>query len=297
MIQEYEAARTGYTEIRFALRSEPGIYVPGHLLLPRRASGKLPLMICLQGHTSGMHISLGRRRFRGDGRWLGKGDRDFALQAVRKGYAALVIEQRCFGERAAVRPVSVVKFSHPCRHAAMVSLLMGRTMIGERIHDIRRAIDHLVEFPQVDRRHIAIMGHSGGGMSAYFAACLDKRIQAVMVSGYICEFAESIAMIDHCEDNYLPGFLEHFELSDLAGLIAPRPFLIVAGRKDKIFPLAGVKKTFERMKRIYDAYGAGERLGLVVGAGGHRFYAREAWPRFIELAEWPLSTSNRGKAE
>ncbi|MBO4299849.1 MAG: hypothetical protein J5998_13750, partial [Clostridia bacterium] len=48
-------------ETRFLFESEPEVTVIGHLLLPKNApQGKLPLVICLQGHSNGVHISLGR---------------------------------------------------------------------------------------------------------------------------------------------------------------------------------------------------------------------------------------------
>ncbi|MCR5263635.1 MAG: hypothetical protein K6D94_07160, partial [Clostridiales bacterium] len=51
-----------FTETRFRFESEPGFFVPAHMLAPKAPSrlskgGKLPVMICLQGHSTGMHIS------------------------------------------------------------------------------------------------------------------------------------------------------------------------------------------------------------------------------------------------
>ena len=42
----------------------------------------------------------------------------------------------------------------------------------------------------------------------------------------------------------------YFEMSDLAGLIAPRKLIIAAGREDAIFPEEGTKKTL----RLYKSY-------------------------------------------
>jgi hypothetical protein len=168
----------------------------------------------------------------------------------------------------------------------MVALLLGRTMIGERVWDVSRAIDVLGEFPEIDVGRTACMGNSGGGTITYFAACLDERISVAMPSCYVCTFRDSIGMIDHCEDNYLPGILQFFEMGDLACLIAPRPLVVVAGRKDLIFPIDGVEETFDTIQRIYAAASAPDRCKLVVGPEGHRFYADLAWPSFRELAGW-----------
>jgi dienelactone hydrolase len=283
--QEYERENDLFRETRFVFSAEAYADVPCHLLVPQAGDAPFPVVVCLQGHSPGMHISLGRPRYEGDEESIA-GDRDFALQAVRQGYAALVIEQRCFGEREQDRPPHVVHVDSRCHHAAMTALLLGRTMIGERVWDVSRAIDVLGEFPEIDAGRVGCMGNSGGGTITYFATCLDERIGIAMPSCYVCTFRDSIGTIDHCEDNYIPGILQYFEMGDLAGLIAPRPLVVVAGRDDDIFPIQAVQETFETIRRIYRAAGAPDRCRLVIGEGGHRFYADLAWPVFRELSGW-----------
>ena len=70
---EYKKKIEGATEIRFTYQSELGYRVPCHLLLPDGVK-KPPLMICLQGHSKGMHISLGRPKFEGDEQSISQGD-------------------------------------------------------------------------------------------------------------------------------------------------------------------------------------------------------------------------------
>lgn len=274
-----------FIERRFVFTSEANADVPCHLILPKTGAGPFPAVICLQGHTTGMHRSLGRSKYESDQSAPG-GDRDFALQVVRQGYAALVMEQRCFGERSDQRPKELRGVGHTCHHASMAALLLGRTMIGERCWDVSRAIDALGEFSEIDTSRIGCMGNSGGGTITYFAACLDSRISIAMPSCYVCTFKDSIGSIDHCTDNYIPGVLKYFEMGDLAGLIAPRPLVVVAGRQDNIFPIAAVEETFATIQRIYAAAGAPENCRLVIGEEGHRFYAAQAWPVFCELSGW-----------
>lgn len=282
---EEESDRDGFVERRFVFTAEPGADVPCHLLLPLDRSAPHPVVICLQGHTSGMHLSLGRARTEADESMLA-GGRDFGLQAVREGYGALVLEQRCFGERADARPPVRHWMTDGCHHASLTALLLGRTMMGERCLDVSRAIDALATFDDVDHARIACMGNSGGGATTVFAACLDGRIAVAMPSCYVCSFRQSIASVDHCADNYVPGLLRYVEMGDLAGLLAPRPLVVVAGREDHLFPLAGVADAYARIERIYDRSGAGDRCRLVIGEGGHRFYPDEAWPVFGELSGW-----------
>jgi cephalosporin-C deacetylase-like acetyl esterase len=207
----FSEERETFTEHRFLFAAEENADVPAHLLIPHHAPRPVPVVICLQGHSTGMHISLGRPRFPGDEESIA-GDRDFALQAVERGYAALTIEQRCFGERHHRRPDALTSFDHTCRHDAMVALLLGRTLIGERVWDLSRAIDALAHFPAVDGSRVGCMGNSGGGTITFFAACMEERIAIAMPSCYVCTFRHGIGRIDHCEDNYLPGALQYFEL-------------------------------------------------------------------------------------
>jgi hypothetical protein len=82
----------------------------------------------------------------------------------------------------------------------------------------------------------------------------------------------------HCCCNYVPNIRKYFDMGDLACLIAPRPLVIVCGERDKIFPVDGVKKTFEIAKKAYKKAGKEELCQLVIGDGGHQFYPDDAWP-------------------
>jgi cephalosporin-C deacetylase-like acetyl esterase len=281
---EYEREHETFIERRFTFVSEPGAMVPCHLLLPKNVKGPFPAMICLQGHSTGMHISLGRAKYDGDEASIA-GGRDFALQAVAQGFAALTLEQRCFGERGDSRPKERRFHASGCAHATHVALLLGRTMIGERVWDISRAIDVLLTFSEVDPSRIACMGNSGGGTATYYAACMDERIAMAMPSCAVCTYAASIGSIDHCVDNYIPGALKYFDMQDLAGLIAPRPLIVVAGRQDNIFPLNGVEEAFTTIQQIYAAAGMPENCRLVLGEQGHQFYPEEAWPVFRDMMQ------------
>ena len=57
---ETQEKENGVSAYRFVFSSEPDVEVNCQLLLPERAKReKVPLVICLQGHSKGMHISLG----------------------------------------------------------------------------------------------------------------------------------------------------------------------------------------------------------------------------------------------
>ena len=92
--------------------------------------------------------------------------------------------------------------------------------------------------------------------------------------------------IFHCTCNFIPGIMKYFDMGDLACLVSPRPLIVVAGRKDDIFPIDGVTKAFNTIEQIYKAAGAADNCRLIIGEEGHQFYARQGWPAFGELSGW-----------
>lgn len=62
---EYETKGEQSTEIRFTFKTEEGYRAPAHLFIPDGIKNP-PVMICLQGHTTGMHISFARPKHKGD---------------------------------------------------------------------------------------------------------------------------------------------------------------------------------------------------------------------------------------
>ena len=281
IVEFIDKSNPEYDEIRFKFETEPKFFVPAHLLLPKGVLGsgkKLKTVICLQGHSTGMHISLARPKFEGDEKTIA-GDRDFAVQAVREGYAAIAMEQRCFGELEG----SVKTDAGRCHHPSMQALLLGRTTIGERAFDIGQLITACKDFPELDLDKIALMGNSGGGTATYYTSCVEPRITAAMPSCAFCTVKDSIFAMHHCQCNYIPGYLKYFEMQDLALLIAPRPLIVVCGREDMIFPLGGVKQEFATVEKIYSALGVADRCALIVGDEGHRFYAAQSWPVYAEM--------------
>ena len=276
--EEYREEYPDFTEIRFSFQSEEGYFLPCILAVPKKSDygDRPPLMICLQGHGTGMHISMGRPKFEPDEMKIKNGDRAFALGCLKRGFCALVIEQRNFGEKGGnPRPT--------CHASSLVALLTGRTIIGARVWDIMRAIDtareNLSDF--FDAERIYSMGNSGGGTATLYAFALEERIKGAISSCAFCDFVSSIGEQNHCECNYIPNIRNYFDMAEIAGIGAPKPLVIVSGMTDGIFPIEGAKAEFERLKKIYYA-NSGECVH-VIGSEGHRFYEEQAWSEFIKI--------------
>jgi len=260
--------------------SEVGADVVAYVCLPKDIKPPYTFFICLQGHATGMHVSIaGEMKNEGTPIKV-EGDRDFALECMRRGIAALCIEQRGFGERRDNEKVPT-----DCQDAAMRALMLGRTLLAERVYDVDRGIDYLLSRGDADPKRIGVMGNSGGGTTSMFAGALLPRITHVMPSCSFSSFKASVMSMTHCTCNYVPGLLNYGESADVLGLIAPRPLVIVNGQMDEIFPIAAANSEFKRLQQIYADAGAPANCQHVIGDGGHRFYAADAWPVMLKFLQ------------
>lgn len=263
---------------KIAFTSEPRCDVPAYVCLPDSARPPYRFLICLQGHSSGMHNSIRVDKNEKEP-FKVNGDRDFAIACMQNGFGALCIEQRAFGERKDDSTVA----PHDCHHPTMQALMLGRTLLGERIWDVDRGLDYLASRGDADMKNVGVMGNSGGGTVSIYASALLPRIAFAMPSCSFCTFEDSIFSIYHCMDNYVPGILKYADMADIMGLFAPKPLVIVAGKQDAIFPIKGVRKAFRDLQKIYAAAGAEDQCKLVIGPEGHRFYADAGWKALLKL--------------
>ncbi len=257
-------------KIRFS--PEAGESACAYLCLPAAAKPPYKSFICLQGHSTGMHTSIAVRWQDENEPLKTQGDRDFALECMRRGIAAVCLEQRYMGERS-----SDPEHRPGCLLPTLQNLLIGRTAIGDRVYDVDRLIDYLETRDDFDRTHLGILGQSGGGTTAMFAGPLLDRITHVIACCSFSSFRDSIGAMSHCACNYVPKLLEFGESADVVGLAAPKPLVIVNGDHDPIFPLAEAKQQFTQVEKIYRAIGAPGNCRHTVGEGEHRFYADKAW--------------------
>jgi dienelactone hydrolase len=268
-----------YIRERVVFNTRPFMSLPAYLLRPKNPrTKKLPAIVCLPGHGPGKDTIVGYDDNGAPRSDIGGYQADFAIQAVRQGYVALAVEQLAFGERNSADPRC-----RGCNEPTMNALVFGLTMIGLRVWDARRALDYLQTRPEVDSRRIGVMGISGGGTTTLYAAAVDTRFKAAVVSGYLCNFRDSIMAMDHCCDNFLPSVIPAAEMYDLAALIAPRALFSESGSKDSIFPVKASVFAFEQAKRAWNVLGVPEKIGQEIFDGNHQFWGKGA---FTFLKKW-----------
>jgi dienelactone hydrolase len=101
------------------------------------------------------------------------------------------------------------------------SFEMGRHIIGYEVQKIISAIDW---FKQNDKSsRIGVAGYNEGGLLAFYAAAVDTRIDAALVSGY---FNSRQKVWDEPVYRNVWALLTEFGDAEIASLIAPRPMVI-----------------------------------------------------------------------
>lgn len=196
-------------------QSEPGIAVEAYLLKPdlSQAEKTKPMPGVVVLHSTVNHT------IRQPAGVEGKPEKAFGLHLARLGFVTfcpknfLWVGQGHYNQR-----VDEFKKRHP-----------GSKGMAKMLYDAQRAVDVLLNDPDVDKQRIGAVGHSLGAKEVLYLAALDSRVKVTVSSegGIGTKFSNWDA----------PWYLgktinekdfghEHHELLALA---APQPFLLVGG--------------------------------------------------------------------
>jgi len=226
--------------------------VPAYFTLPRDAKGPVPAI--LYNHAHGHDYALGKDELL-QGRDLLQRP-PYAEALAREGYAALCIEHWAFGERSGRTESAIFK----------QMVWEGRVMWGMMVYDSLRALDFLVERPEIDPARIGTLGLSLGSTMAWWVAALDPRVKVCVD---LCCLTDYQALIEaggldgHSIYYYVPGLLKHFTSAEINALIAPRPHLGLAGNLDPLTPVVGLERIDAALREAYAAAGAPEAWRMV----------------------------------
>lgn len=173
-----------------------------------------------------------------------------ALQApygpdlLRAGFAVLSIDLPCFGSRAAL--------SEP--ETARAALWRGKPLFGRMLAELRSAFHWLRG--QAGIGPVASLGLSMGATHAYWLAALEPEIAAC---AHIACFADLETLVASGQDRghgpymMVPGLLPVARTGEIAGLVAPRPQLVCAGRQDPLTPPAALDRGLVDLTKAYRA--------------------------------------------
>jgi dienelactone hydrolase len=162
---------------------------------------------------------------------------------ARAGYVVLAYDQCGFGDRLLEGPDFYEQYPRWSR-------------LGRMVYDVQRAVDFLVEgqgetsgtMPRVDPRQVFVLGYSLGGMVGLYATATDTRIAGV------ASFCGFTPLRGNSDDRTTGGnrrlYLWHalqpklglfrgredsipVDFDDVLRLVAPRPCLVYAPRRDR----------------------------------------------------------------
>jgi dienelactone hydrolase len=276
--------KEGYTLQKGFITTEPLVEIPFWLLIPK-GKGPFPLAVLPHGHDKrGLDTSAGVYHDEAHRKKSIAGDRDVAVQAVKRGFIAIAPAIRGLAEEApGVPDIRKRHGDRDCRSQFMHCLLAGRTAIAERVWDMMRILDWAIKLPDVNPSTILMMGNSGGGMVTLYTAACDERITIAVPSCSFSVLTSPQGYIYHCDCNAIPGIFTWGNLYDVAGLIAPRYLLTVNGLKDRLHSVDDINRAARHVREIYQAAGVPSHYDHRWGAEGHRFYKDLMWP-FISNA-------------
>jgi dienelactone hydrolase len=277
---------------KIAYASSPGVEVPAFLLLPQnlKKGQKRPALLAAHGHGNGKADICGlSAKSKGQAAWVKELNYGYALEAVRRGYMVLAPDWAPFGER---RPYA--EWAREGRDACdIVDLCLqyfGRTLLAGNVWDGMRGLDFLSGHPAVDASRLGVLGLSYGGTMASHLLVNDQRLKAGVVSGYLSTVAGDVfndrGKGNTCGAQAVPGLLKHGDIPEMLGLAAPKPILFEMGLKETCFHYPDMAKGFERVRSMYTAAGASDRLEKDVFDGDHRWNGKRAWDFLGKWLSW-----------
>jgi dienelactone hydrolase len=130
------------------------------------------------------------------------------------------------------------------------SMILGRPLLGQRVTDILAIVSALRKHPATAQRRVLVAAAGRLTVPALFAAALDKRIDGLYLSGGLTSFRDVVdtELYNQPFANFVPGFLNHTDLPEVAASITPRR-IVLAGAVNARDETADV----EAVRRIYSA--------------------------------------------
>lgn len=251
-----ERRRTGYTEQLVSYQSGDES-VPALLLVPDHPDGAGAVV--RHQHHSEWHLGKSEVAGLQGERWQA-----FGPELARRGVTVLAPDAIGFEDRRAGGPGTDSRPSDPGDYLNMMSyrLVRGRVLLGTVLTDAATAHSVLATQANVEPMRVGALGHSMGGATALFHSALDERVRFAVVSGAASTYHHRMERGTGIEaTQVVPGMLELCDLDNIAGLVAPRPLLLIFDEDQlKLILCAG--------RYVVSATGARE-LGVLKIPDGH----------------------------
>jgi dienelactone hydrolase len=273
-----------HTVEKVYFESMPGFFVTGSLYRPKGKEGRMPGVLSAHGHWSDgrfhdaglkavrREIAIGAERFEEGGRSPLQAR---CVQLARMGCVVFHYDMMGYADSVQIGSELVHGFARQ-RPEMNVETDWGlfsppaearyQSVMGLQTWNSIRALDFLVELPDVDAERIGVTGASGGGTQTFVLCAVDGRpavaFPAVMVS---------TAMQGGCTCENTSGLRVGTGNVEIAALFAPKP-LGLTSANDWTREMS--TKGFPELQRLYGMYGEPDRVTLERGEQfGHNYNA------------------------
>ncbi len=162
------------------------------------------------------------------------------------------------------------------------------------IRQHERTLDWLAEQPFVDENRIGFYGLSYGGKTAMRVPAVLERYACSICSADFNEWIVKNATFDSRYSYMFTGEYEMpefdlgntFNYAEMAGLIAPRPFMVERGHDDGVAPDEWVAHEFAVVRRLYVRLGIPEKTEIEFFNGGHQINSDKTFQFLHRHLNW-----------
>jgi len=260
------ARKDGYRVERVSYDAEPGDRIAALLLVPDgvRDGSSAPAVAVWHQHAGRWDV--GKSEPAG---LAGDSSHHTGMALVKEGYVVLCPDALCFEDRQDA--TGRLRGGDYERFEFLRYVVEGKCLAWKNILDMRRAIDFLVSRAEVDADRIGCYGHSMGSTHAWLVGPHEPRLKAIVANACLPTYAAIHASrLAHCFSNYVPGWSNHGDVSDMVSLIAPRALHINLGERDAGSPIEKAREAVERIRSVYEGEGAPSQFSSFIEPGaGH----------------------------
>lgn len=274
-----------YIREKVVYDTEKYVSVAAYALIPKglKPGERRPGILAAHGHGRGKADICGLPDTPERAEFIKNVNYDYAVQFVRRGYVVVAPDWRGFGERTS--PADWARPNRdPCNVNYMATGYLGYHFLALQIWDGMRTVDYLQSRPEVDPDRLGVAGLSFGGTMTTYLAALEPRLKVACISGYLSTVKnDAITMRgkgNFCGSQYMPGLLTIGDIPEVAGLIAPKPLMVEMGQQDMCFVIDDARAAYARLRQIYQAAGAADRLDVDEFPGGHAWSGKKAFDWF-----------------
>ncbi len=215
---------------------------------------------------------------------LGSGNTP-AEELAQLGFVVLVPDAIGYGRRRSPLSTGPAYDEQHTYHQGAVLLLRGETLLHKVLWDLSRAVDLLETRPEVDRRHIGIIGQGYGARMALWGMAFEPRLVAGVGHSGIISYRDTLRRGLWFQPEFVvPRLMQVADLHHLLTLIAPRPFLISTVEGD---PHTGdAAEIFQRGLPAYQKTGSHYRLSHYHYRTGVGFERHMRFNAYTWLQSW-----------